>query len=105
MAYPMRRRRFVATTLVAAVGFAIGMGYRFFIDNTEERELANYIRSGLHGVGIALAGSGVQNTVGPNARSSLGRALRRLPSIGDLVVRSLIMTLVIVIIGVALQFA
>jgi hypothetical protein len=36
----------------------------------------------------------VQNTLGPNARSSLGRALRRLPVIGELFVRSLVMTLV-----------
>src|SRR2546423_1083642 len=104
MAYPIARRRFVPVTLVAVIGFAVGLGYRFFIDNADERELANYLRSGLHGVGIALAGWTVQNALGPNARSSLSKALRRLPLIGELLVRSLVMTLVIIIIGVALQF-
>jgi hypothetical protein len=105
MAYSMRRRRLMAAALVAAIGFAAGIGYRFFIDNADERELANYLRSGVHGVGIALAGWTVQNTLGPNARSSLGSALRRLPLLRELIVRSLLMTLVIVIVGVALQFA
>ena len=56
MAYSMRRWRLVAAALVAAIGFAAGIGYRFFIDSADERELANYRRSGVHGVGIALAG-------------------------------------------------
>jgi class 3 adenylate cyclase len=100
----MRRRRLVAAVLVAAIGFAVGIGYRFFIDNANERELANFLRSGLHGVGIALAGWAVQNTLGPNARSPLGSSLRRLPLLRELILRSLVMTLVIVIVGVALQF-
>ena len=87
MEHPMRRRPLVAATIISAIGFAVGIGYRFFIDNAGERELANYLRSGLHGVGIALAGWAVQNTVGPNARSSLGAALRRLPLLRELVVR------------------
>ena len=104
MAEPVRRPRLVAAILIAAVGFAVGIGIRFYVDNADERELANYLRSGLHGVGIALAGWAVQNTLGPNARSSPGTALRRLPLLGELLVRSLVMTLVIVIVGVALQF-
>jgi len=104
MEHPMRRRPLVAATIISAIGFAVGIGYRFFIDNAGERELVNYLRSGLYGVGIALAGWAVQNTVGPNARSSLGAALRRLPLLRELVVRSLGMTFVIVIVGVALQF-
>ena len=104
MAYRMRRQLLVAAAIVAAIGFAVGIGYRFFNDNADERELANYLRSGLHGIGIALAGWTVQNTLGPNARSSLGTALRRLPLLGELLARSLIMTLVIVIAGVGLQF-
>jgi class 3 adenylate cyclase len=100
----MRRRRLLAATLIAAIGLAVGIGYRFFIDNADERELANYLRSGMHGIGIALAGWAVQNALAPNARSSLGSALRRLPLLGELIVRSLVMTLVIVIVGVGLQF-
>jgi adenylate cyclase len=100
-----RRRRFLGAAVVAAIGFAVGVGYRFFVDNADERELANYLRSGLHGVGIAMAVWLVQTTLGPNARSSLGRALRRLPLLSELIARSLVMTLVIIVVGVALQFA
>jgi adenylate cyclase len=100
-----RRRRFLGAAVVAAIGFAVGVGYRFFVDNADERELANYLRSGLHGVGIAMAVWLVQITLGPNARSSLGRALRRLPLLSELIARSLVMTLVIIVVGVALQFA
>jgi adenylate cyclase len=100
----MRRQRLGAAALVAAIGFVVGIGYRYFIDTADERELTNYLRSGLHGVGIALAGWATQNTLGPNARSSLGMELRRLPLLGELLIRSMIMTLVIVIVGIALQF-
>jgi adenylate cyclase len=99
----MRRRRLVTATLVAAIGFAAGIGYRFFTNDIGEREIGNYLRSGVHGVGIALAGWTVQNMLGPNASSLPGRALRRLPLLRELIVRSLLMTIVIV--GVALQFA
>ena len=105
MADSTRRRRLVTATLVAAIGFAAGIGYRFFVNDTDGRELANYLRSGVHGVGIALAGWTVQNMLGPSAGSLLGRALRRLPLLGELILRSLLMTIVIVIVGVALQFA
>jgi adenylate cyclase len=100
-----RRRRFLGAAVVAAIGFAVGVGYRFFVDNADERELAKYLRSGLHGVGIAMAVWLVQTTLGPSARSSLGRALRRLPLLSELIARSLVMTLVIIVVGVALQFA
>ena len=105
MANATRRRHFLAAAVVAAIGFAVGVGYRLFIDNADERELANYLRSGLHGVGIALTVWLVQNTLGPDGRPSLGRALRRLPLLSELIVRSVVMTLVIIVVGVALQFA
>jgi hypothetical protein len=35
-------------------GLIVGIAYRFLLDDVAERNLANYIRSGLHGVGIAL---------------------------------------------------
>jgi len=104
MATATRGRRFLAAAVVGVIGLAVGVGYRFFIDNADERELANYLRSGLHGFGIAVAVWLVQNTLGPNTRSSLGGALRRLPLLPELIVRSLVMTLVIVFVGVALQF-
>jgi hypothetical protein len=38
----------------------VGIAYRLLIDPAAERDLANYLRSGLRGVGIALAGWVVQ---------------------------------------------
>lgn len=97
-------RRTFQWGLVAAIGFSVGIAYRYFIDNASESDLFNYLRSGLHGAGIGLAAWAVQNMAGPHGRHWLGRRLRALPLLGELVVRSVIMTLVIVITGVALQF-
>jgi class 3 adenylate cyclase len=99
----LRRPRLLSIILVAAAGLIAGIAYRTFIDNPAERDAANYVRSGLYGVGIALAGWAVQAYFASNAQSSLGLSLRRLPVLGELVVRSLAMTAVIVISGVLLQ--
>ena len=84
-------------------GFVVGIAYRLLIDPAAERDLANYLRSGLHGVGIALAAWTVQTGFASIARSSLGAALRRLPVAGEVLVRSLAMTAALVIAGVSLQ--
>src|ERR1700688_159960 len=99
MANPTRYPHLLAVTLVAATGFLAGIAYRAFVDSADERELAYYIRSGLHGVGIGLAAWAVQNALAANAQSSLASALRRLPLLGEVVVRSLLMTVAIVIAG------
>jgi hypothetical protein len=81
----------------------VGIAYRHLIDDVAERDLANYVRSGLHGVGIALAVWTVQAWFAVNARSSLGLALRRLPLSGEIIVRSLVMTTALITVGVCLQ--
>jgi class 3 adenylate cyclase len=103
MVHAMQHPRLVTAISVATAGFAVGIAYRAFLDDAAESELANYLRSGLHGVGIALAGWSVENAFAANAQSSLGTALRRLPVAGEFVVRSLAMTAAIVIAGVLLQ--
>jgi class 3 adenylate cyclase len=103
MVQAMRHPHLQTAISVATAGFVVGIGYRAFIDEEATRELANYLRSGVHGVGIAVAGWIVQNGFTANAQSSLGAALRRLSVAAELVVRSLVMTAVIVIVGVLLQ--
>ena len=47
-------------TAFLITGFVVGLSYRGFIDETASRSVANYVRSGLHGTGIALTAWAVQ---------------------------------------------
>jgi class 3 adenylate cyclase len=84
-------------------GLIVGIAYRFLLDDVAERNLANYIRSGLHGVGIALVGWTVQAGFALSARSSFGAALGRLPVAGEVVVRALVMTAALTTAAISLQ--
>lgn len=99
------KQRFGPALMILTVGFAVGVGLRFYIDDAAERDLANYIRSGLHGSGLAFAVWIVQRTFAAKAHSPIGSALRRLPLLAEVLVRSLVMTIVLVIVGLALQVA
>jgi class 3 adenylate cyclase len=99
--YVAQRLGLLAASLIT--GFIVGIAYRSLIDDAATRDLANYVRSGLHGVGIALTAGTVQTAFASNARSSLGSALRRLPVSGEVVVRSLVMTAALIIVGVSLE--
>jgi hypothetical protein len=99
--YAAQRPGLLAATLVT--GFIVGVAYRALIDDADTRDLANYVRSGMHGVGFALTGWTVETALASNARSSLALVLRRLPVSGEVVVRSLVMTVALIIIGVFLQ--
>jgi len=102
MRYAARRRGGLAAVLI--IGFTAGIAYRLLIDPAGERDLANYLRSGLHGAGLGLAVWAVQAAFAASARSSFGAALRRLPVGGEILIRSLVMTAVLVTVGVFLQF-
>jgi class 3 adenylate cyclase len=97
------KQRFGLTSAILVFGFTVGMAVRYFLDNAIERDLANYVRSGLHGAGIALAAWIVQESLTSKAHSSIGAALRSMPVSAEVLVRSLVMTVVIVIVGIALQ--
>jgi adenylate cyclase len=99
------KQRFGPASAILGVGFIVGVGLRLFVDDAAERELANYVRSGLHGSGIAFAAWFVQGSFAARAHSSVGAALRRMPLLAEVLVRSLVMTVVIVIVGLALQIA
>lgn len=99
--YAAQRLRLLAAFVIT--GFIVGIAYRSLIDDADTRNLANYVRSGLHGVGIALTGWTVQAGFASSSRSRLGSALRRLPVSGEVVVRSLVMTAALIIVGVCLQ--
>ena len=67
-----RRPGFLAALLIT--GFIVGIAYRLLMDPATERDLPNCLRSGLHGVGLALALWAVQTGFASTARSSARRS-------------------------------
>lgn len=51
-------QRLGALAALVIAGFAAGIACRSVIDDIATRDPANYVRGGLHGVGIALAALG-----------------------------------------------
>jgi hypothetical protein len=47
------RRGLPQLIVVAAVGLAFGVVYRYFLDEPSEVSVANYLRSGGHGISAA----------------------------------------------------
>jgi len=97
-----RQTGFIAASLLA--GFVLGVAYRALFDEPVERTLANYLRSGLHGAGVALTIWTVQTMFASGARSRLGSALRRLPLAAEVIVRALAMTAALIVVSLSLQF-
>ena len=96
------RRRLLPLSLLT--GFIIGLAYRRVMDEAAGQTPANYLLSGMHGVGIALAGWSVQVGFASIARSAPGKKLAQLPVMAEVMVRSLVMAVVVIIVGVFLQF-
>ncbi len=85
------RRHLKPTIVMAVVGLVLGGLYRYLFDPPDEAELANYLRSSLHGMGITLAGWAVQLYF-----TSRGSAwVRRWPLVVELIVRSVAMALAV----------
>jgi class 3 adenylate cyclase len=81
------------------LGFMLGGLYRYLFDRPDEAELVNYLRSSLHGTGIALSGWAVQLYF--TSRSSAW--VRRWPLVVELIIRSVAMALVVATVTVALE--
>ena len=52
------RRLLPQLIALAAVGIAFGVVYRYFLDDPSEASIANYFRSGVHGMSVAFVGWG-----------------------------------------------
>ena len=96
-----RQTDFIAASLLG--GFVLGVAYRVVFDSADQRTLAFFVRSGIHGAGIALTIWAVQTGFDSGAQSRLGAALRRLPLAAEVVIRALVMTAALVIVGLLLQ--
>jgi class 3 adenylate cyclase len=86
---------------VATFGFLVGCVYRYLADNADEASLGFYLRSCIHGMGLALSGWAVHLYF--TSRSS--EWLRRWPFVVEIVVQSVVMAIVVATVAVALQFA
>ena len=79
------------TIVLAVTGFLSGLAYRYLFDLPIEASVLNYLRSGLHAMGITLAGWGV-HLYFTSRRSAW---VSRWPLLTDLAVRSATMALAI----------
>lgn len=84
---------------VALIGFGAGLVYRYVWDAPIERDVANYLRSGVHGMGLALIGWGTHLYF--NSRNS--GWLRTWPLLAEIVVRAVGMAIAVSMAAAALQ--
>src|SRR5215831_12737787 len=99
--YARRYLNFLAWLVPFA--FFVGVSYRYLLDPSEQRQLANYLRSGTHAVALAIAGWVVQLLFAATLRSSVGTGLKRLPLSAELAVKTLAMSAVLTIVAIGFQ--
>jgi class 3 adenylate cyclase len=93
------RRLLAPSIAVSMLGFAAGLAYRYLADDPSQGSAANYLRSGLHGTGLALSGWAVHLYL--VSRGS--EWLKRSPLLVEIAVRAVGMAIVISTVGVGLQ--
>jgi class 3 adenylate cyclase len=93
------RRSLASTIVLAAIGLLAGGIYRYFFDDPGEATQTNYIRSGLHGMGVALSGWAVHLYF--TSRSS--EWVTKWPLIVELLIKSVVMAVVVAAVAIGLQ--
>jgi len=84
-------RHLKPTIVLAVLGLVFGGLYRYLFDPPDEAELANYLRSSLHGAGVTLAAWAVQLYF--TSRSSAW--VRRWSLVVELIIRSIVMAVAV----------
>jgi len=92
-------RSIIPTLVVAVFGLLFGMTVRYFVDSPLEASVANYLGSGLHGVGVALAGWATHLYFA----SRRSEWISRWPLMMDLAVRSAAMAVVVALAVLGLE--
>jgi class 3 adenylate cyclase len=93
-------RRVVSPFIVVAIfGFAAAVLYRHLWDDPTEGTLANYLRSGVHGMAVALGGWGCHAWFSARA----GAWLRRWPLLAEVALRALAIAVAVAAVLVWLQ--
>ncbi len=95
------RRR--SLTLLVVAGFAVGLAYRALFDRADEQTPGYFLLSGIHGAGLALTVLVVQIGFASAGHSRLGSALRRLPLGAEILIRALVMTAALIVVGLLMQ--
>jgi class 3 adenylate cyclase len=93
------RRSVVPWIVLALIGVLAGWVYRYFAEDPNEASVANYMRSGIHGMGLALSGWAVHLYF--TSRGS--EWVRRWPLVVEIAVRSLVMAVVVATVAIGLQ--
>jgi hypothetical protein len=95
------RRSWAPTIVLAGIGLVAGIVYRYFVDDPGEATLANYLRSGLHGMGVALSGWALHLYF-----TTRGSAwVTKWPLVVELLIKSVVMAVVVAAVAVGLQAA
>src|SRR5436853_308877 len=95
------RRLVTPSIVIALVAMLVGFIYRHFADDPADATVANYARSGLHAIGIALSGWAVHLYF----ISRRSEWIRRWPLWFELCLRSMLMAVVVAIAVVILEVA
>jgi class 3 adenylate cyclase len=93
------RRSVTPWIVLAAFGLLVGCAYRYLADPADEASFANYLRSGIHGVGLTLSGWTVRLYF--SSRSS--EWLKRWPLVVEILMQAAVMAVVVVTVAVALE--
>src|SRR5882724_5937072 len=95
-------RRVAAPLIVLAIfGLLVGCAYRYFFDDASETTLANYLRSGIHGMGLTLSSWAVHLYF--TSRST--KWVRQWPLVAEIAVQSVVMAMVVATVAMSLQVA
>ena len=93
------RRLSTPTIMIVITGLSVGLAYRYLADNPSEGSILNYVRSGLHGIGIAATGWGAHLYF-----SSRGVGwLRKWPLVAEIVLRAVVMAAAVSTVAAVLQ--
>jgi class 3 adenylate cyclase len=95
------RRSLAPWVILAVFGLLAGGAYRYFANDASEATLANYLRSGIHGVGLTLSGWAVHLYF--TSRNS--EWVRRWPPVVEIAVQSVVMAIVVATVAVTLEAA
>jgi adenylate cyclase len=93
------RHPFAQLTAFAVTAFAIGVAYRYVWDDPSQGSIANYMRSGVHAMGLAACGLGAHLYF--NAR--LSKRLRRWPLVAEIALRAAAMAIAVATTATGLQ--
>jgi class 3 adenylate cyclase len=92
-------RSAIPTVIIAVFGMLFGMILRYLVDSPLEATVANYLRSGFHGMGVALAGWATHLYFA----SRRSKWISRWPLLMDLAVRSAAMAVVVALAILSLE--